>query len=190
MVGKRRRRNGVMVRVKSYEEVVGGGLEERKKSFNVQCYCDVREFEAIASGLVEIGVLDAPVRTSTVLNEILRCMCRTMMKNGQAQYHRMPSKAVERLREIGVAVGQFGDKRDRATARHLQQEHIEYEIGQQSTNVGRSRVATDDVEEAVRLVEERRKESEAEEVEKLKTALGVRPEGVEEVKEDEGEKGS
>ncbi len=110
-------------------------VDLRKKSFNVQCYCDVRDFEYLARALVNLGVIEIPVKASTVLNEVIITMKNTLeRKEEQSTYKHTAEEAIQGLRELGIQIGQFksdGDRRGSLLTRHLQSDELAIGAGDQ-----------------------------------------------------------
>jgi len=148
------------MRVMKYDEVKGKGLSERKKSFNVQCYCDVREFECIARFLVSKG-LEVPIKASTVMNELIHWVSEQLIRQKKMVINHTPSEALKSLRRMGLSTAQFrGGRSERALVRHLQQESL-LDGGEIDQSI---------VERAIQEMEEKEQEDFSE--------LGAIPDGV------------
>lgn len=157
------------MRVLSYKDVLGEGLKDKVKSFNVQCFCDVRNFECIAKYLVDCG-MDLPVRGSTVLNEVINWMSEMVVRQEKGRILQTPQEAIDSLKEMGVSMAQFEDRRGRAIVRHLQKGELAFE---HRLNVGL--VDESDVQRAIEMMSEEPEDM---------SALSASPGGV---AEEEGE---
>jgi hypothetical protein len=81
------------------------------KSFNVQCYTDVRHFASIVKFMEELGRLEST--TSGTMNWVIRLVHYTLVKKyGKVPFDR-PSEAIKYLASRGFSLKQLEDRRAR-----------------------------------------------------------------------------